>query len=798
MKKINWNNPLVVIPGYLILTMVVGLLVILLKLPTAFVISLCPPLLWFVFHFDRRIYYPMVAVFLSMCALVIYLNASDIAQSMLTLLIMALALIGIMEILIRWTNKQRASLAELKKANERYRIVADYANNFEAWRRPDGSFAYVSPSAERITGNLPGEFLKNPDLFFNIIHPEDRRRVMEDLETLYRKNAPLMPMEFRIIRQNGEERWLELVSRQVYGDRGEYLGKRASIRDITDRKTAEEALAISNERLKTALEGTEDGVWDLNFVTRQAYFSSDYSKQLGFNTGPILMGLQKLWAIIHPDDLPAVKVTFKEHLEGKTATYKTEYRLKTRGGEWHWVLDRARVIARDEKGNPVRMVGTHVDITDRKKTEEALGQSEERFRQLAENIREVIFLADRSTNKVIYANPAYQQIWGRKVEGLYQDGDITDGIHPDDLPRIAQRQQDFYESGKNFSEEFRVIHPDGSMHWVWMRYYPIYDATGQYYRIAGVAEDITHRRMAEAALQESERRYRDLIEQQGEGVGIINYQDMFIYVNPAGEDIFGLPRGTLIGRNLKEFVGEEQISLVENQAATTRKGIETSYEIQIKRSDGEKRNLLITATPRFDVNGQYLGTIVIFRDFTQRKQTEEKLLYTSTHDALTGLYNRAFFEDEIARAQQSSVYPISIIMIDVDGMKDVNDSLGHYVGDQMLQHVAEVLKLSFRQLDTIARIGGDEFAVVMLSADNKALGQSMSRVQENVDKENDMGANPFTLSLSVGGTTTQNKGTLTEAIKTADAEMYKAKEGKKNRYFFRLPTEKNQADGNTG
>ena len=121
---------------------------------------------------------------------------------------------------------------------------------------------------------------------------------------------------------------------------------------------------------------------------------------------------------------------------------------------------------------------------------------------------------------------------------------------------------------------------------------------------------------------------------------------------------------------------------------------------------------MVTATPRFNSAGEFSGSFAIFRDITERKEIEVKLRYQSAHDVLTRLFNRFYFEEEMNRLENSRISPISIIVIDVDDLKSINDSQGHLTGDELLRSVARILKQSFRAEDMVARIGGDEFAVL--------------------------------------------------------------------------------------
>ncbi len=142
-----------------------------------------------------------------------------------------------------------------------------------------------------------------------------------------------------------------------------------------------------------------------------------------------------------------------------------------------------------------------------------------------------------------------------------------------------------------------------------------------------ILHDITEHKRTEEALRESEQRYRSLVENQGEGIGITDTKENFVFANPAAHTIFGVPPGSLTGRNLREFFDDEGFALILEQTEIRRTGKKSTYEVEFSRADGDKRNLLVTATPKFDNDGQFTGTFGIFRDITDQKNTQEELLF---------------------------------------------------------------------------------------------------------------------------------------------------------------------------
>jgi diguanylate cyclase (GGDEF)-like protein/PAS domain S-box-containing protein len=286
-----------------------------------------------------------------------------------------------------------------------------------------------------------------------------------------------------------------------------------------------------------------------------------------------------------------------------------------------------------------------------------------------------------------------------------------------------------------------------------------------------VQEELAERKRAQEALRKSEERYRTLVENQGEGVTIIDQDGSFTFSNPAAEAIFGVRPGGLIGRNLAEFIDAWQIGYMNTRTSEMHPYEKSTVELDIIRPDLERRTLIITVSPRFDDEGRYFGQFAVFRDNTDRKRAEEKLRYLSTHDILTGLYNRAFFEEELARLERGRQHPVSIVVMDVDGLKKVNDRYGHVKGDELLKRTAGVLTTAFRAEDIAARIGGDEFCVILPNSSAEVATTAIDRIRRLLEAQN--AADPkHPLNLSIGSSTGKKGEGLTKVFKRADKAMY--------------------------
>jgi diguanylate cyclase (GGDEF)-like protein/PAS domain S-box-containing protein len=289
------------------------------------------------------------------------------------------------------------------------------------------------------------------------------------------------------------------------------------------------------------------------------------------------------------------------------------------------------------------------------------------------------------------------------------------------------------------------------------------------------ASDITERRRAEEALKESEEKYRTILDSIEDGYFEVDLNGNLVYFNHSLCKISGYSYQELIGENYRKFTPSEVIKKLFrtfNQVFKT--GIpEKLFDWEVIKKDGSRGFLEASVSPVKDGEGKIKGFRSVARDVTERKRAEEQLMFLSLHDPLTGLYNRAYFEQEMQRLAGGRHFPVGIIMCDVDGLKLVNDTLGHEAGDRLLKEAAAVLKGSFRSSDVVSRIGGDEFAV-LLPQGRRETEQVVGRIKEAVQDRN--AAHPdLPLSLSMGFAVTEKVSDMGKLFREADNNMYREK-----------------------
>lgn len=351
---------------------------------------------------------------------------------------------------------------------------------------------------------------------------------------------------------------------------------------------------------------------------------------------------------------------------------------------------------------------------------------------------------------------------------------FSEQIHPEDRDRVADSARRRL-AGENVPDSyvFRAFNRDGEVHHL-RGFFSIIEYSGRP-AILGQLIDITERVMAEEKIKASEAKYRELADSLPEVVFEVDEKGIITYGNNNCYDFF---RCTVEdfekGIRIIDYVApEDQERATQNIFRIMNGEVIGTVEYTARRKDGSTFPILIHSVPVIK-DGRMVGLRGVIMDITERKQMEERLKTLSLRDPLTGLYNRAYFENEIERLESGGYSQASVLMCDVDGLKIINDSFGHDCGDALLIAAADVLRSSLRDSDIIARIGGDEFAVILPNCGQVPAEKAFSRILAAVEKYN--AANPaLPLSLSVGFATTRRSLDLRDLYKEADNNMYREK-----------------------
>ena len=317
------------------------------------------------------------------------------------------------------------------------------------------------------------------------------------------------------------------------------------------------------------------------------------------------------------------------------STWHAEIQNRRKSGQLYW--DEVTISPiRDANGAITRFLAVQQDITDRKVTEQALRERDERFQQLADNINEVFFVQDIQFRETLYISPAYEKVWGRTCQSLYDHPrSFLDPVPPEDQARliasIARNQQG--EDGGDV--DFRVVRPDGDVRWMLAHAVPVRNAQGEVYRIAGVALDITERRRAEEALRANEQRLRTLFETVHLLVLGLDVQGDVEYVNPFFLEVTGYTRDEMIGRSWFEFLPKAQRESLQGVFGELIKSeAHSHYENPIVTKKGEERLIAWNNTVPRDAQGRPTGTLSIGEDITERQRLEQQLRQAQKMEAI--------------------------------------------------------------------------------------------------------------------------------------------------------------------
>ncbi len=441
----------------------------------------------------------------------------------------------------------------------------------------------------------------------------------------------------------------------------------------------------------------------------------------------------------------------------------------------HWLICKSPFTVGDKVGDKVGVIGVALDISDRRRAEEALKRSHQFFERTLNTIPQPVFVKNFQ-HRFVFVNDAACLYLGFSREQML--GRTDHDLFPiEQADKFAALDDLVFATGESNLEEAKITDAGGAEHVVLITKAVFDDDAGRPV-LVGVITDITERKRAEELLQIG----AEVFEHSSEGIMITDDRARILMVNDAFVRITGLAEAEVLGRNAR-VVGSEQLSSAFFRSVYRRLKRHGCWkgEVVNRRRNGELYVVEMPVCAVRDDAGRVLRYIAMLTDITQRKHSEARVSYLAEHDFLTGLANRALLHDRAEQAliqAQRSGRKVAALLLDLDDFKLINDTWGHAVGDLLVQHVAQCLTAVVRESDTVARFGGDEFVVLLPDMDERGDSSMIALAISSAL------AKPFktdSLSIHVGvscgiAVYPDDAANVDGLFRAADAAMYRAKQ----------------------
>ncbi len=433
-------------------------------------------------------------------------------------------------------------------------------------------------------------------------------------------------IEHRIIRRDGAVRTIIVRYSVVKDAEGRTIRTYGANQDITERKAAERDREQYAARLNSAMEIGNLAWWEMDLPDGTVRFDPRKATMLGYPPENF-RHYSDFTALLHPDDYEPAMQAMRDHIGGKDPRYRADYRIRMADGNYRWFRDVGGITKRHTDGSPATLTGIVIDITAGKKAEEALVESEKKFRIFADYTFDWEYWI-RPDGTFQYISPSCERITGYTPEEFSQDPDLLKKIvHSDDQLRVFSH----YDAGHKDDDaeesiEFRIITKDGHTVWIGHVCHPLVSADGTYLGRRGSNRDITIRKQTEAELLERETRFRALIQNSSDIIRILDGNGLAIYESPSAARILGYPPGYMIGRDPMDLIHPEDIGRVhaDLRQVYDRTNSGTPVEFRIRKADGDYLWVDAIGTNLLDVPA-INGIVITTRPIQLRKEAEEAL-----------------------------------------------------------------------------------------------------------------------------------------------------------------------------
>ena len=588
------------------------------------------------------------------------------------------------------------------------------------------------------------------------------------------------------------------------------------------RAAAETRTAESETRLMLALKGSQDALWDWDLEHHKLYYSARWWHMLGYEIGALPVDAQLWRSFIHPEDLPGVERLLRDFLRSDGESFSVECRLKHRQGHYFPVLVRGFVL-RDASGRAVRVSGTNMDLTERVRAQQKDAMRSFMLERLTSELPLDQILKDFVLRLEETLPGALCSVLLLDEEGLHLELGAAPHL-PDFYNAAIGKMPIGPQAGSCGTSAFtgqRVVVADVASHPYWVDYKALAQRAGLascwsepilsgsnkvlgtfaiYRRAQGMpqaheleliemAAHLTaiaiERKDAEMQLQLAAK----VFEQGSEAVIITDSQRRMVRVNQAFCRITGYSEAEALGRDPSMLAsGRHDRDYYRDMWKTLQTEGQWQGEIWNRRKDGSVYPQWMSISVLRDRSGALANYVAIATDISKRKEDEAHIRLLADFDPLTGLPNRRLLQDRIDHALSHAhrhAEPLALMFLDLDRFKNVNDSLGHHMGDELLIQVAQRLKSVLREEDTVCRLGGDEFVLLCPGTDADGAAHVASKVLNLAAQRYQIGEHELAITCSIGIALYPSDGETLETLSmSADTAMYRAKQAGRNAFRF--------------